>query len=567
MTLSHLIPSPSDRAMSQSPTHSSQAKQGTRPVGFRAGKSFEATAGGRNGQSATNPNVPQPSVSASASQALSATPIGMSARSAPPMKKRAKGSGFLSALFLLAFFGVGYYVWVSILQYQTFGVIEGRVIAVASPWDGTVANWQVRDGEVVTQGQVLAQISNIDMLHQLAAYGDELKMSQALLDAEMSKVKFEAQNQTERSQKSVAEYLKSYGELLSEKARFEQLDLKFERTKNLARSNNISRAEYEQIFFQLAGQRKKIEKLSDAVEVLKIRSTDLTIADHDGAPRLKPILAKIELTQSRIARLRERIDQGQIKSPVSGRISKRSLLTGESARLGETVIEVLEDNSVEAVLYVPQKLVAEFVVGHEIEIMLEPQERPIRCVVSRFGDRFEPAPTSIQRYYQVNQPLLPVYLKPCADAQQSQDLRIGGVVKRPYEYKKAIESMVDDAKSFTRLFQSHTEPNEMQVDVAEAFTVVQQTPFTSEAGIESPQAWEPSDNEMPSVVTQENFGSSVFKSNTNAVPFGELPVSADSSLGDVDWPEDNAKTLEPKREWTDASLPSFRTNAPTDHTF
>ncbi|MFT5302547.1 MAG: hypothetical protein ACI814_003363, partial [Mariniblastus sp.] len=39
------------------------------------------------------------------------------------------------------------------------------------------------------------------------------------------------------------------------------------------------------------------------------------------------------------------------------------------------------------------------------------------------------------------------------------------------------------------------------------------------------------------------------------------------SLGDVDWPEDNAKTLEPKREWTDASLPSFRTNAPSDHTF
>ena len=98
------------------------------------------------------------------------------------MKKRSKGSGFLSLIFLAAFIALGYTVWSSLLQYQSYGVIEGRVITVAAPWDGSIYNWQVRDGEEVTQGQVLAVINNIDMHHQLETLGDELKMNQALLD-------------------------------------------------------------------------------------------------------------------------------------------------------------------------------------------------------------------------------------------------------------------------------------------------------------------------------------------------------------------------------------------------
>ncbi len=376
-----------------------------------------------------------------------AAPVTTNQRNAPPMKKRAKGSGFLGLIFLLAFSTLGYLAWSQLLKYESYGVIHGRVISVAAPWDGTVANWQVRDGEEVRQGQVLAKVSNLDMEHELAAFGDELKMNQALLEAEMSKVKFDVQNQSERSQEAVAEYLKSYGELLAERAKCQELDRKFERTKRLALSSNVSRSEYEQIFFQLAGQKQKIDKLQDAVDVLKIRSTDSSLVDDDGSSRLKPILAKIELTQSKIARLRARIDQGQIKAPVSGRVSKRHRLTGESARVGEPVIDILEDNSIEAVLYVPQRIVDEFEVGKEVSINLEPYHQPMRCVVDRLGDRFQTAPLSIKRFYFEGQPLLPVYLKPEREVSQIMAIRVGGTVRRPYEYRKAIGKIAEQIMS------------------------------------------------------------------------------------------------------------------------
>ena len=441
---------------SPAPSKNSKPKPGTRPVGFRAHKSPAANDASNQNQPSVSPlagSIPN-SNSAPAARPPIPTPIATSSRNAPPLKKRAKGSGFLSVLFLSAFFAAGYFVWSSLLQYQAFGVVEGRIIAVSAPWDGTVSNWQVRDGELVSHGQILAQIANIDMEHELAALGDELKMSQATLDAEMSKVKFEVQNQSERSQIAVAEYLKSYGELLAEQAKLSELDRKFERTKKLAKSSNVSQSEYEKIYFQLAGQRNKIEKLEDAVDVLKMRSTDSNLAENDGSSRLKPILAEIELTQAKMARLRVRIDQGQIKSPVSGRVSKRHRLTGESTRVGETVIDILEDNSVEAVLYVPQKLVDEFEIGKEVDVVLEPNKQPMRCTIKRFGDRFGPAPTSIERFYKVNQPLLPVYLTPNQDANQIMSMRIGGTVKRPYDYGNAFNNMIGDWKAYANQFRS-----------------------------------------------------------------------------------------------------------------
>ena len=166
---------------------------------------------------------------------------------------------------------------------------------------------------------------------------------------------------------------------------------------------------------------------------------------------------KIELTQSKIARLRERINQGKIKAPVGGRVSKRHRLTGESARVGEPVIDILEDNSIEAILYVPQRIVDEFEIGKDVSINLEPYHQPLRCVVDRFGDSFQMAPTSIKRFYYEGQPLLPVYLTPEQDASQVMAIRIGGTVKRPYEYRKAFGKMVEQVNMAVRQFTSSSD--------------------------------------------------------------------------------------------------------------
>jgi len=412
-----------------SQTKTSQPRPGTRPTGFRANSAQSGTRSGVGTQS-----ISRKSATSTAPPAFVTPAAGPALRSAPPMKKRAKGSP------------LAYFAWSSLLQYQSYGVIEGRLISVSTPWNGSITNWQVRDGEEVVQGQILAEIKNIEMEHELATLGDELTMSQALLEAEISKVEFEAKIQNERNQKAVAEYHETYGQLLSEMEKIKELDRKFDRTRRLLKTNTVSKSAYEKAYFELAGQRKKISQLSDAVKVLKSRSEKANQFNDGGSARIKPLIANIELSKSKIARLRQRIDQGKIRSPVNGTVTKRHRLIGEATKANETVIDILEENSVQAVLYVPQRLVDEYEIGQRIVVSLEPYTNSMECTVDRFGDRFEVAPDSIQRFYHINQTLLPVYLSPEQDTREMLAARIGGTIKRPYEYKKAFGKMLEDGK-------------------------------------------------------------------------------------------------------------------------
>ena len=415
------------------------AEAGPRAVGFRspAHRSSQAASVKTAAATATKPSTSShvPSASIPSLPAPVGTP---NSRNAPPLKKRSKGSGFFGFLFLSVLLAVCYLVWSNFLRFQSYGVIGGRLISVAAPWDGRILNWQVRDGEIVQQGDVMAIISNLKMQHELAALGDDLKMSQANLDAEIAKINFTVQGHNERSQKATAEYLQAYGELVSEQAKFSDSERQLERAEQLLKSQNISKSEYEKLYFQSVGKGRKIEQLRAAVDVLKTRSEQTGLADDAGSSQLKPLLAKIARTQSEIVRLREKIDQGQLKAPVSGRITQRFCLTGESTDEGEPVLEILEDNSIEAVLYVPHAITDEFPVGGHVEIQIEPYTHSVTCTIKRLGDSFEPAPTSIARYYQSNQFLLPVYLAPHNEFDQTLAMRVQGTVRRPYEWRKSL---------------------------------------------------------------------------------------------------------------------------------
>ncbi len=413
------------------------SKPGKRAVGFRAPSVKSNLAG--SGFSTRKTEPPQ-------APKTEPEPITTTKRNAPPVKKRAKGSGFFAFLFLAFFATAGYFLWSSFLQYQSYGVIDGRLISVAAPWDGNIVNWQVRDGDLVQQGDIVATLSNLEMQHELEALNDELKMTQAQLDAQMTKIKFDVQDKSERSQKAMAEYLQASGELQSEKAAFQDINKQLDRAARLLKNKNISRSEYEKLYYTYVGQKRKIERLEQAVEVLRARSETPTDPQLNGSSQLKPLLAKIERTQAEMARLRTRIDQGQVRAPVSGRVTKRFSLTGESVRQSETVIEILEDNSIEAVLYVPQEMTDEFQVGKQIEIQLEPYQYPMSCTVRRLGERFEPAPVSISRYYTSQQYLLPVYLTPNAEFNQLMAMKIHGTVKRPYEWDKSLKKSMDQVK-------------------------------------------------------------------------------------------------------------------------
>ena len=336
--------------------------------------------------------------------------------------------------------------------------MQGRIITVSAPWSGNVSSWQVREGEQVKQGDMLALIDNIELRHQLESLQDDLMLNQAQIEAEMSRVQFLAQSQADRNRQAQAEYLQAKAELSSENAKLAEADARYARVKNLSKSGSISGQELEKLTLEISGLRKKIQMLSDAVEVLRLRTTVASESEQSHAPQLKPLLAKIEQLKSEMERLRDRIKLGSLTAPVGGRVVRRHSLTGETLVQASPVVDILEDNSTEIILYVPQKFADEFAIDKEVEVLVQPNDVRVRCVVVRIGSRFEPAPKPLLDRYQTNQYLLAVHIVPLPEFSHAVTFRMDATVTLPYQWREYWSDRIGETKSWWRNWTASASP-------------------------------------------------------------------------------------------------------------
>lgn len=349
-----------------------------------------------------------------------------------PLPKRPKGRFFVAALLLsVCAFGV-YSVWDSFFRYRAYGVVQGRVIEVSVPWDGAVQYIHVTEGELLRQGEVLLTLENVALRQRLAELEDELRLAQANLEAEVSKLKWDKQWHQDRHQDARVEYFEVWGKLLEEQAKLTQLKLALKRTQQLHARSAVSDAELEQAILGAQGQRQKVEKLEAALVEARNRVESTAGRAERGSDQLKPKLIAIEALQAEIARARERLDEGQVRAPVNGLLVERHCSVGERLRAMERAFSILEEGSLEVVMYFPQSISTRYQAGDRLALELDPYRERLPGTVARLGEQFETAPESIARHYRKDQQLLPVHVRPDAEFDRWMALRVGGVAKLPY---------------------------------------------------------------------------------------------------------------------------------------
>lgn len=369
-----------------------------------------------------------------------------------PVPKRPKGRWFIGFILVAISALATYSVWNSFFRYEAYGVVAGRVIDVSPPWDGVVRSLLVRDGETVQQGQLIMTVDNVELRQRHAQLADELVVAQANLEAEVGKLRWQSAFGTDQSHGSVAFYYETLGEYLREEARLDELRTQLRRSTALYASRSVSQEDYQYYFYATKGQEQKVARLKVAVEDLKKRADlfDNLLKEGrqkgmdkgleaSGAAQLKPSLARITALESERRRLQDRMDEGLIRSPVNGRLIRSFRFAGERCRSIEPILSVLEQGSLEVVLYMPQNSRRTFDVGDEAQMVFEPYMECLRGNVKRVGDRFEPAPEQIKRHYSEGQRLLPVYVSPVDESTAPwAALRVGGVVKLPYDSRSLV---------------------------------------------------------------------------------------------------------------------------------
>lgn len=360
-----------------------------------------------------------------------------------PLPKRPKGRWFIGIILIALCGVVAYTVWGSFFRYQAYGTVTGHLVQVSPAWEGELRYLQVREGDRVQQGQLLFSVDNIELRQRHAQLGDELRMAQAALEGETARLKWQSAFGIDQGNGAMTNYYQAWGNLLRDQAKLDDLRIQLRRGEILWESRAIAKQELDQLRYATEGQSKLVAKLKESLAELKERATQADALlkknaklnaglQETGYEQLKPQLSKIEALQAERSRIQERLDKGQVRTPASGLVVKVLHFPGERCKAGEPIVSMLEEGSLEVVLYMPQDSSGVLAAGEEVKVSLDPYPEPLTCRVLRLGDQFEPAPEHIKRHYREGQRLLPVYLQPSSEASRWMALRVGGVVKLPY---------------------------------------------------------------------------------------------------------------------------------------
>ncbi len=359
-----------------------------------------------------------------------------------PLPKRPKGRFFCGVLFLGSLAVIGLMIWSSFFRFQAYGLVSGRVIRVSPTWEGVVKSIHVREGELVTQGQLLMTIDNVELRRRMDLLGDELRIAQAGVEAELARLQWESHTRRDHRQEALADYYKLWGEHLREESTLAELTVRRQQAVQFLEHGSISQDEFNAIDYAQAGQKAKVEKLAIAVAELKRRVEEGTQRDEATPPQLKPALARIETLRRQITDVREQLERGDLVAPVVGRVVGRRFFAGERVQPTDTAIEILEEGSLEPVVYLPQNAADDLQVGEHLDIVADSHPDPIRCEVVRLGEKLEAPPESLRHFYRREQRVLPVYLRLPSSASDELAIRLGSEIKLPHSWWNAATEPV-----------------------------------------------------------------------------------------------------------------------------
>lgn len=357
----------------------------------------------------------------------------------PP--KPPKGRFFVVGL-VMSVLGFGAFnVWNSFFRYSAYGVVEGRTIDVPAPVTGVVRYVHVQNGDHVRQGQLLMTLDQHELEQRLGRLSDELLMTQAKLDAEVSASQWRMAQYQVQFGEAAAEYRDKWAAVRSDQVKFKRAQQRRERVEGMVVKKTATEDDLEQAIADEQSQRDRLETMLEGLVAWQQRAQVAELASRAGFDALQPMLAQLKNLESEQRRLREQLELGQIHSPVNGVVLQRHRFGGEGAAHLQPLVTILEEDSLEVVLYVPQQRLKEFESGNTVHVSLPPFQDQMPCRVSRMGDQHVSLPTQIQRHYPHQIKTVPIHLQPLDGRFQHERLQVGAVVQVPHNINRWLSKL------------------------------------------------------------------------------------------------------------------------------
>lgn len=259
------------------------------------------------------------------------------------------------------------------------GRIEAVEIDIAARTPGRVGEILVREGDVVSAGQVVARIDTEALQAQLRAADAELQRAKSAVATARSQL---AQR---HSEKATAQAVVSQREV-----ELTQSEREAARAKALSAKDFISA--------QAVEDRVAMTKSAEAA--LRAARAQVTAAEagiENARSQIAGTQSAVHAAQANIERLQADIADAELKAPRDGRVQYRVAQVGEVVAAGGRVLNLLDLSDVYMTFFLPTTQVGRVSIGSEVRIVLDAvPQYVIPAQVSFVADQAQFTPKTVE---------------------------------------------------------------------------------------------------------------------------------------------------------------------------
>lgn len=326
----------------------------------------------------------------------------------PATKREGKGvPRLLIPIGLVAIAGISAAIWYVLARpaghdLRVSGRLEGYETDVGAKTGGRIDTITVREGEPVKQGQLLVRISDTEVQAQLR--GAVAKVKAAQQQAQQAKFQMAAvESQMRESQLNILQAQQdSRGRVYQASSNVASLEAQLKQAKAQLDLARVTRDRYAQLLQEGAvtqeqsdeketsyrnaaatveSAQKQIDAAVGGLALAQSYNINPSIRDaqlgallrqrQSAEAQLKAAEADIENAEEAQKQIQAQIDYLNITSPISGVVTARTKEPGAVVTNGQTVLSLLDYNTVYLRGYVPQGEIGKIRVGQKAHVFLD----------------------------------------------------------------------------------------------------------------------------------------------------------------------------------------------------
>lgn len=229
-----------------------------------------------------------------------------------------------------------------------------RVAQIRPEFTGILARWFASEGELVSMGEVIAEMDTRKLRLQLIELEAAIKTAtQNVAASNIRKQSAEIHLANMRENVRLQEIA-----LESTQAKLKLAQKEFDRYQKLAERNIITASKLDDIQNQLTQAALAVARAEQNLnsEQLNIRSAELAIQEAKAGSKLAE--ARIVELEASIGLLEYQIEKGKLLAPFSGRLDKHLFQPGEMVSPEAPIAKIYDLKYLRAVLNVPDRVVA-----------------------------------------------------------------------------------------------------------------------------------------------------------------------------------------------------------------